>query len=148
MSGPGGPRVTARIDVALGSNLGDRAAWLASARSAISLLPGTRIAAVSAIEETAPLGMRSQGPYLNQMLALRSVLAPISMLDALQRIERRLGRVRRERWGARTIDLDIVRHGTLRLRTRRLVLPHPGASTRPFWRQELRELDRLMEDIA
>ena len=139
--------MTSRVDVALGSNVGDRAAWLASARSAISLLPRTRIAAASTIEETAPLGVRPQGPYLNQMLALRSALAPMLMLDALQRIERRLGRVRLERWGARTIDLDIVRHGTLRIKTRRLMLPHPGASTRPFWRRELDELDRLLKDI-
>jgi 2-amino-4-hydroxy-6-hydroxymethyldihydropteridine diphosphokinase len=134
----------ARADIALGSNLGDRAAWLARARGALSLLPGTRLIGASAIEETAPFGPVAQGPYLNQMIAVQSVLGPHALLEAIQDIERRLGRVRRERWGARTIDLDIVRHGDHRMETTRLTLPHPGLPARDFWRRELRELDRLV----
>ncbi|HET7188648.1 MAG TPA: 2-amino-4-hydroxy-6-hydroxymethyldihydropteridine diphosphokinase [Gemmatimonadaceae bacterium] len=140
--------MTPRADVALGSNLGDRAAWLASARAALSLLPGTRILAASSIEETIPFGPAAQGPYLNQMLALESVLAPIAMLHALQAIERRLGRIRRERWGARVIDLDLVRLGTVTMHSSRLVLPHPGLPHRAFWQRELSELDRMLDRAA
>jgi 2-amino-4-hydroxy-6-hydroxymethyldihydropteridine diphosphokinase len=137
--------MSARADIALGSNLGDRAGWLAGARSALSLLPGTRLLATSAVEETAPFGPVAQGPYLNQMVALHTALDPFSLLGALQEIERRLGRVRRQRWGARTIDLDIVRYGDHRIHTPRLTLPHPGVRTREFWQRELRELDRAAE---
>ena len=140
--------MTARADVALGSNLGDRAAWLASARAALSLLPATRILAASSIEETIPFGPAAQGPYLNQMLALESALAPTTMLHALQAIERRLGRIRRERWGARVIDLDLVRVGAVTMQSRALVLPHPGLPARAFWQRELAELDRLLHRAA
>lgn len=135
--------MTERVVVALGSNLGHRAAWLAMAHAAISLLPSTTIVAASSIEETAPVGASAQGPYLNQMLDLASALTPLALLDALQAIERRLGRVRRERWGARTIDLDLVRHGTTTMHSRVLTLPHPGLATRAFWRRELAELDAM-----
>jgi 2-amino-4-hydroxy-6-hydroxymethyldihydropteridine diphosphokinase len=69
-------------------------------------------------------------------------------LAALQAIERRLGRVRRERWGPRTIDLDLVRVGTVALRTRSLTLPHPGLASRDFWQREIAELDRLVGTVA
>ena len=132
-----------RAVVALGSNLGDRAGWLVMAHAAISLLPATCIVAASSIEETAPVGDSAQGPYLNQMLDLASALAPLALLVALQAIEHRLGRVRRERWGARTIDLDLIRYGTTTLQSRVLTLPHPGLATRAFWRRELDELDAM-----
>lgn len=140
--------MTARADVALGSNLGDRAAWLASARAALSLLPGTSILAASSIEETIPFGPVAQGPYLNQMLALETSLPPTAMLHALQTIERRLGRIRRERWGARVIDLDLVRLGAVTMQSTGLVLPHPGLPHRAFWQRELAELDRVLERAA
>ena len=140
--------MTARADVALGSNLGDRAAWLASARAALSLLPSTRILAASWIEETIPFGPAAQGPYLNQMLALESALPPTAMLHALLTIEHQLGRVRRERWGARVIDLDLVRMGAATIQSPGLVLPHPGLPDRAFWQRELAELDRILERAA
>ena len=140
--------MTARADVALGSNLGDRAAWLASARAALSLLPSTRILAASSIEETIPFGPAAQGPYLNQMLALESALPPAAMLHALLTIEHQLGRVRRERWGARVIDLDLVRMGAATIQSPGLVLPHPGLPDRAFWQHELAELDRILERAA
>jgi 2-amino-4-hydroxy-6-hydroxymethyldihydropteridine diphosphokinase len=139
--------VTERAFVALGSNLGDRAGWLASARAALSLLPATRLVAASSVEETIPFGASAQ-PYLNQMIAVDSGLAPFALLDGLQRIEGALGRVRRERWGARTIDLDLVRYGALSIATDALTLPHPGIPTRAFWRRELDELERLLERAA
>ena len=130
--------MSVRADVALGSNLGARAAWLASARAAISLLPATRLLAASSVEETVPFGASAQGPYLNQMVALDTALDPHALLAALHAIEHRLGRVRGSRWGPRTIDLDLVRYGTLAMCT----------SARDFWRRELAELDRLVERAA
>ena len=134
--------------VALGSNLGDRRAHLDRARAALSLLPASRLVAVSSVEETAPLGAMAQPPYLNQMAALETALDPESLLIALQRIERSLGRVRGTRWSARTIDLDLVRHGDRQLRTATLELPHPGLATRTFWQRELAELARAMTTAA
>jgi 2-amino-4-hydroxy-6-hydroxymethyldihydropteridine diphosphokinase len=104
--------------------------------------------AVSSIEETAPLGAMAQPPYLNQMVALDSGLPPEALLAALHGIERALGRVRGARWGARTIDLDLVRFGDRRIRTAALALPHPGLATRDFWQRELAELTHSRGDIA
>lgn len=126
--------------VALGSNLGDREQFLRRAADEIARLPGTSIVAASEVEETAPLGPAGQGPYLNQMLLLRTSLTPRELLESLLTIERRLGRVRRERWGARTIDLDIVRYDDLALREPGLVIPHPELPNRDFWQRELAEL--------
>ena len=137
-----------RAFIALGSNLGDRAAYLASARAALSLLPASRLTAASAVEETAPFGPAAQGPYLNQMVAMDTSLPPLVLLAALQRIERSLGRVRRARWGARTIDLDLVRMDAVEMHSAVLVLPHPGLPARDFWRRELAELEALLEAAA
>ena len=132
--------------VALGSNLGDRAAHLAQARAALTLMPGTRVVALSSVEETAPLGGMAQPPYLNQMAALHTSLEPMALLAALQRIENALGRVRGARWAARTIDLDIVRYDDRAVSTATLVLPHPGLAGREFWQRELAELETMLPD--
>ena len=134
--------------IALGSNLGDRRAHLDRARVALSLLPTSRLVAVSSVEETAPLGAMAQAPYLNQMVALDTALAHEALLGFLQRIERSLGRVRGARWGARTIDLDLVRHGDRRMRSATLELPHRGLPSREFWQRELAELARSMGSAA
>ena len=78
--------MTERAFIALGSNLGDRAAHLDRARVAISLLPTTRLEALSKVEETAPLGAMAQPPYLNQMIAVRTRIAPRALLHALHGI--------------------------------------------------------------
>ena len=130
--------------MALGGNLGDRAAYLASARAALTLLRGVQLLAVSRVEETAPLAAAVQGPYLNQMVAVSTTRTPESLLCALQAIERRLGRVRGPRWGARTIDLDLVRFGSRSVSTPVLELPHPGLSSREFWQREVAELTVIL----
>ena len=138
-------RVSDTAFVALGSNLGDRAAYLAAARSAISLTPGVRLIAASMVEETAPIGTTVQGAYLNQMVAVDTTLSPAALLVELQRIERGLGRVRGVRWGPRTIDLDIVHYDGVRLTSSMLELPHPGLAARDFWQRERAELHRILE---
>ena len=137
-----------RVFVALGSNVGDRAAYLARARAAVAALPVTRLLAASRVEETAPFGPGAQGPYLNQMLVVATRLTPHALLRALQAIERTLGRLRSRRWGARTIDLDIVRFGSRTLHSRELSLPHPGIHERDFWQRELAELESLVAQRA
>ena len=127
--------------LALGSNLGDRAAFLDEARAAIAALPSTRILAESTIEETAPLGGLDQPPYLNQMVLVETGLEPHALLAACQEMERRAGRVRTGRWGARTLDVDIVRYGQRSIAEPDLVIPHPGLADRDFWQRELAELE-------
>jgi 2-amino-4-hydroxy-6-hydroxymethyldihydropteridine diphosphokinase len=126
--------------IALGSNLGAREQYLANARALMRALPGSRLLAETAIEETAPVGPTAQGNYLNQMIALETSLTPEGLLDHLLRIERLLGRERGERWGPRTIDLDIVRFGNQVVNSERLTLPHPELPNRDFWQRELIEL--------
>ncbi|MGQ0639980.1 MAG: 2-amino-4-hydroxy-6-hydroxymethyldihydropteridine diphosphokinase [Gemmatimonadaceae bacterium] len=127
--------------VALGSNLGDRARYLAAARAALARLPASRVLAASQIEETRPLGGLQQPPYLNQMVKLETTLAPRELLERLLAIERALGRTREERWAARTIDLDLVRFDDVSSDDPELRLPHPGLETRDFWQREVAELD-------
>jgi 2-amino-4-hydroxy-6-hydroxymethyldihydropteridine diphosphokinase len=130
-----------RAYVALGSNLGNRAEHLAAARAALAALPRTRLVAESRVEETAPLGGMEQPAYLNQMVLLETALDPRALLAACQAIERSRGRVRGERWGARTLDLDIVRYGHRRIAEPDLIIPHPELSNRDFWVRELAELE-------
>lgn len=126
--------------VALGSNLGDRATHLAQARQAMAALPGSRIVRESDVEETAPVGPPGQGPYLNQMVALETRLTPHELLSQLQAIEHAAGRVRTQRWGPRTLDLDIVQFGDRTIRDPDLVVPHPELPHRDFWQRELSQL--------
>ncbi len=135
---PSGPE---RVYVALGSNVGDRAAHLAHARARLGALPGTRLVAVSRVEETAPLGPVRQGPYLNQMVLLETTLTPGALLAECRVIEGERGRERRERWGPRTLDLDIVRFGVREVRAPGLTIPHPELPRRDFWLREIAEIE-------
>ncbi len=132
-----------RVYIALGSNLGDREAYLARAREALARLPLTTILAVSTIEETDPVGLPEQGRYLNQMVLAETALDPGRFLKQLHRIEDENGRERAGRWGPRTLDLDIVRFGTRRLRDPDLRLPHAELPHRDWWHREIEEVDRL-----
>jgi len=132
-----------RVYVALGSNLGDRAAHLAFARERLGELPDTRLVAASQAEETAPLGPVPQGPFLNQMVLLETVLPPRALLLGLLELERERGRDRGERWGPRTLDLDIVRYGDWVVSEPGLTVPHPELANREFWRREVAELEAL-----
>ncbi|NOT09599.1 MAG: 2-amino-4-hydroxy-6-hydroxymethyldihydropteridine diphosphokinase [Gemmatimonadales bacterium] len=130
----------ARAYVALGSNLGDRAAMLALGLEGLAALPETVLVGVSTVEETAPLGGLDQPWYLNQMTALDTALTPALLLTACLAIEQRAGRTRDERWAPRTLDLDIVDYGGLELVLPGLTLPHPGLADRDFWRRGIDEL--------
>ena len=132
-----------RVFVALGSNVGDRAAHLAFARERLAALPDTRLVAATRVEETAPLGPVPQGPFLNQMVLLETMLEPRDLLRALLEIERERGRERGDRWGPRTLDLDLVRYGDRVVTEPGLTVPHPELPNRDFWRREVAELEAL-----
>jgi 2-amino-4-hydroxy-6-hydroxymethyldihydropteridine diphosphokinase len=126
--------------IALGSNLGDRDAHLRFARSAIAELPDTKVIATSEVEETEPIGPPGQGPYLNQMIAVETMLTPHALLAGLQAIEAQRGRIRGERWAARTLDLDIVLLDEQRVSDAVLTVPHPQLAARKFWQRELAQI--------
>jgi 2-amino-4-hydroxy-6-hydroxymethyldihydropteridine diphosphokinase len=126
--------------VALGSNVGDRRKHLSDALARIARIPGVAMLAVTGPEETEPIGTVAQGPYLNQMVALRTSLSPPELLAALHEAEREGGRVRTVRWGPRTIDLDIVRYAHTTWSSPELQVPHREIANRDFWQRELAEL--------
>lgn len=126
--------------IALGSNLGDRERHLQVALQEIQRLPDTTVLAATATEETEPFGPPHQNSYLNQMVAVETDLAPHDLLARLQLIERSAGRVRAERWGPRTLDLDIVKFERQSVADGTLTIPHPGLPDRDFWQRELDDL--------
>lgn len=118
--------------VALGSNLGDRAGHLLGAVTALARRPEVRLAGLSLVYETEPVGPPGQGPYLNAVAALETECDPLELLTTLLAIERAHGRVRRERWGPRTLDLDLLDFGGRMLELPGLSLPHPRLHERAF----------------
>jgi 2-amino-4-hydroxy-6-hydroxymethyldihydropteridine diphosphokinase len=120
-----------RAYVGLGSNLGDRAAHLLLGLSALSRLPKTHLLRLSPVYETAPVGP-PQPPYLNMVAELETELSPTGLLAEMLRIEKALGRERRERWGPRTLDLDLLLYGDLVLEEAGLSVPHPRLHERAF----------------
>lgn len=130
------------VFVALGSNLGDRAATLRRAAAELDRLPGTRLERLSRFMETPPEGPPGQGPYLNAAAQLRSELPPRRLLEALLEIERSHGRLRdpQQRHGPRTLDLDLLLHGDLVLAEPGLTLPHPRLHERRFVLAPLAEI--------
>lgn len=121
-----------RAWLSLGGNLGDRAAAIEAAITAIAALSGTRLLARSRLYRAPPWGDIDQGEFLNAALAIETELAPHALLDGCQEIERGLGRQRTRRWGPRTIDIDLVHVEGVALADERLTLPHPHWRARAF----------------
>ncbi|MEJ8325270.1 2-amino-4-hydroxy-6-hydroxymethyldihydropteridine diphosphokinase [Kosakonia sacchari] len=119
--------------IALGSNLASPLDQVNAAMTALGEIPQSRIVAVSSLYRTPPLGPPDQPDYLNAAVALETALEPETLLDHTQRIELQQGRVRKaERWGPRTLDLDIMLFGDLTLNTERLTVPHYDMKNRGF----------------
>lgn len=122
--------------VAFGSNLGDREATVLAAVDDLAATPGVRVDAVSPFMESIAVhldGADETAPrYLNGVVLLSTALDPHALLDELNRIEDAHGRVRMERWGDRTLDLDLIAMGGRQIHDDRLVLPHPRAAEREF----------------
>jgi 2-amino-4-hydroxy-6-hydroxymethyldihydropteridine diphosphokinase len=139
-----------RAFVSLGSNLGDREAYLRAAREALSALPGTRVVAASGIYETAPQDREEQDAFLNQVLCLDTGLQPLDLLHECQRVERDHGRTHEIRFGPRTLDIDILLIQDTESDGPELTLPHPRMVKRAFVLVPLAEIwDRArgMPDI-
>jgi len=125
--------------IALGSNLGDRAAQLAAA---LKDLPGegARVCAVSSLYATAPVGLPGAPEFLNAVAAVRTELGPEDLLAACHRLEARRGRIRTGALASRPLDLDLLLYGDLRRADPRLTLPHPRLTERAFVLQPLAEI--------
>ena len=129
-----------RAYIGLGSNLADPLQQLRSACTALAALPHTEMAAVASVYASAPMGPQDQPDFLNTVAAIDTKLDPLPLLGALQAIEQQQLRQREQRWGPRTIDLDILLYGDVVVNTPRLVIPHPGLPERNFVLVPLQEL--------
>lgn len=121
-----------KATVGLGSNLGDRLANLQFAIDSLNATVGTQVHSISPVFETDPVGGPTQDDYLNAVAVVKTILSPEQLLDATQQIELAAHRERSERWGSRTLDLDLLAMDNLTLNSQNLVLPHPRAHERGF----------------
>lgn len=120
------------VYLSLGSNLGNRQAWLKQAEMRIGQLDRVTVKAISSYYETPPWGKTDQPSFLNSAIAVTTTLTPQELLQECQRIETELGRVRHEKWGARTLDIDFVYSPQVMVHTTNLILPHPYLVERAF----------------
>jgi 2-amino-4-hydroxy-6-hydroxymethyldihydropteridine diphosphokinase len=121
-----------RAWVGIGSNIGDRAGYMERALAGMNALPGTEVTVVSSIYDTAPVGAAGQPRYLNAVAQLETDMPPLELLRSLLSIEADCGRVRSERWGPRTLDLDLILFEGVETESDELTLPHPRARGRAF----------------
>lgn len=133
-------RLTADAYLSLGGNLGDPAAAMAAALQVIDGSPQARVVAVSSLYRTPPWGKLDQPDFLNAAARLETGLQPRALLDLCLEAERRLKRVRGERWGPRLIDIDLLLHGTQAVDEPGLELPHPRMLERAFVMVPLAEI--------
>jgi 2-amino-4-hydroxy-6-hydroxymethyldihydropteridine diphosphokinase len=137
----------ARAFIGLGSNLGDREAWLRRAVAAVGALPKTEVRGVSRLRDTEPVGNTDQPRFLNGALDVETGLGPHELLGALLEIERRLGRDRSRipPGGPRTVDLDLLLYGQALIAEPGLEVPHPRLAERRFVLEPLADLDPELE---
>ena len=135
-----------RAYIGLGANLGPREATLLRAVERLAAEEGVRVLELSSLRDTEPVGVTEQPEFLNGAVAIETTLSPRELLDALLRIERELGRVRDgERFGPRTIDLDLLVYGDEVVDEAGLEVPHPRLHERKFALEPLAELDPDLE---
>ncbi|MFP3874442.1 MAG: 2-amino-4-hydroxy-6-hydroxymethyldihydropteridine diphosphokinase [Thiohalophilus sp.] len=127
--------------IALGSNLDNPLAQVRQAIAELAQLRASRLRAASSLYRSAPMGPADQPDYINAVVALETELSPHALLDALQAIEQAHGRVRDgERWGPRSLDLDVLLYGEETINDQRLTIPHPGMTERAFVLFPLQEI--------
>jgi 2-amino-4-hydroxy-6-hydroxymethyldihydropteridine diphosphokinase len=134
-----------RAYVGLGANLGPKEVTLLRAVDLLAAEDGIDVLELSELRETAPVGVVDQPEFLNGALALETSLTPRELLDVLLRVEQELGRVRGERWGPRTIDLDLLVYGDETVDEQGLRVPHPRLHERRFALEPLAELEPELE---
>ena len=123
-----------RVYIGLGSNLNNPTQQLQAALQALKKLPKSHLGQISQFYESPPMGPQNQPDFINAVAALDTILAPLELLKALQKIEAQQGRKRDplRHWGPRNLDLDILLYGNERLNTEELIIPHPGLTERKF----------------
>ncbi len=126
--------------VALGANIGDPVATVLAAFAALANLADSRVIHTSSLYRTAPVGLKNQPDFINAVAMLETGLPPEELLDALLDLEARFGRVRRDRNGPRTLDLDLLLYNDIELDLPRLTLPHPRLHLRAFVLHPLAEI--------
>lgn len=126
--------------IALGANLGDPAATILAAFAALANLSESRVVHSSSLYRTAPVGIIEQPDFVNAVAQLETDLAPEALLDALFDIEERFGRIRADKNGPRTLDLDLLLYNDQSIELPRLTLPHPRLHLRAFVLQPLAEI--------
>ena len=131
----------AEVYIGLGSNIDQPAVHLARALVALDQLPSTRLTKRSSLYQSSPQGPPNQPDYLNAVVALTTALKPLILLNHLHSIERRQRRVRLQKWGPRTLDLDILLYGKMTYRSSRLTIPHPMLHKRNFVLVPLNEIN-------
>ena len=136
-----------RAFLALGSNLGDRLAHLQAAVEFLAGADGVHVLAVSPVYETDPVGGPAQDDFLNAVIAIECDLAPRALLGVCQEAETAAERVRVERWGPRTLDVDIVLIDGVQMHDPELTIPHPRLYERHFVLAPLHDLDASLVDI-
>ncbi len=132
------------VYLSLGSNMGDRRQLITTASAHIHKRIG-KIVKSSHLYETQPWGKTDQDPYLNQIVMLNTLLDPRAMLEEITKIEREMGRERKEKWGPRTMDIDILFYGKRVIRDKGLEIPHPELHKRAFILVPMMELDPELE---
>lgn len=121
------------VYIGLGANLDDPRRQVESALRELQHLPDTQVVAVSPLYRTAPVGPAQQPDFINAVACLQTALKPLPLLAALQQIERQHGRIRSgQRWGPRTLDLDLLLYGARVLESSTLCVPHPQMHCRAF----------------
>ena len=141
-------RRTDRVFVSLGSNQGDRAAYLETARHRLAARSDIRVVRLSSVLENRALLYADQPDFLNQVLEIRTDLSPWDLLRFFKSTESDMGRKTRFRYGPREIDLDILSWEGLRLDQEELTLPHPGLRDRPYLHELLAELGESALKLA
>lgn len=130
-----------RVILSLGSNIGDR---VLNCRNALTEISGfAEIRRVSSVYETEPVGYEDQPDFINCAAEIETALPPLELLGRLREVEKGLGRVRDERWGPRTIDIDIIFYDDLILDTEELTIPHVSAHARRFVLEPVCEIDPM-----
>ncbi len=131
--------------IGLGSNLADPQQQVRSAIDDISTITETSLVARSSLYHSPPMGPQDQPDYINAVVAVETALTPHALLDALQQIEQKHGRIRKRHWGERTLDLDILLYADKVIEDERLTVPHPGIAERAFVVYPLAEITPALQ---
>lgn len=140
--------MTEDVHIGVGSNLGDRQAYLQFAADRLTQLSDTKLISTSRVYETDPLGPGGQDAYLNAVYLIRTGQSPYELLESIRSIEADANRQRSIHWGPRTLDLDILFFGTQMIQSDDLIIPHPEIVNRWFVLQPLCDIDASLPHPA